>query len=98
MLLKKFLLISLLLLNVFAFMSQNDSIKMSECNRIKFLDQEERKSIEIDTSVTLKLMHFKTEFTYLMKGEAICRTYTKNNYNDIIRSGQDILKLEKDPK
>ena len=98
MLLKKFLLISLLLLNVFAFMSQNDSIKMRECNRIKFLAQEERKSIEIDTSVTLKLMHFKNEFTYLLKGEAICGTYTKNNYSYIIRSGQDILKLEKDQK
>ena len=98
MLLKKFLLISLLHFNVFALMSQNDSIKMRECNRIKFLAQEERKSIEIDTSATLKLMHFKTEFTYLLKGEAICGTYTKNNYNYIIRSGQDILKLEKDSK
>ena len=98
MLLKKNLLISLLLLNVFAFMSQNDSIKMRECNRIKFLAQEERKSIEIDTAVTLKLMHFKTELTYLLKGEVICGTYTKNNYSYIIRSGQDILKLEKDPK
>ena len=86
MLLKKNLLISVLLLNVFAFMSQNDSIKMRECNRIKFLAQEERKSIEIDTSVTLKLMHFKNEFTYLLKGEAICGTYTKNNYSYIIRS------------
>ena len=63
MLLKKFLLISLLLFKVFVLMSQNDSIKMRECNRIKFLAQEERKSIEIDTSATLKLMHFKTEFT-----------------------------------
>lgn len=98
MLLKKFLLIPLLLLNVFALLSQNDSIKMRECNRFKFLAQEERKSIEIDTAVKLKLMHFKAEFTYLLQGEAICGTYTKNNYNYIIRSGQDILTLEKDQK
>jgi hypothetical protein len=83
---------------VFISLSQNDSIKLRECMRSKFLAQEERKSIEIDTSATLKLMHFKTEFTYLLKAEAICGTFTKNNYNYIIRSGQDILKLEKDPK
>ena len=98
MIFKGFVIFTLLILNVFISLSQNDSIKLRECNRLKFLAQEERKSIEIDTSVTLKLMHFKTEFTYLLKGEAICGTYTKNNYNYIIRSGQDILKLEKDSK
>ena len=98
MIFKGFVIFTLLILNVFISLSQNDSIKLRECNRLKFLAQEERKSIEIDTSATLKLMHFKTEFTYLLKGEAICGTYTKNNYNYIIRSGQDILKLEKDPK
>jgi hypothetical protein len=98
MIFKGFVLFTLLILNVFISLSQNDSLKLRECNRLKFLAQEERKSIEIDTSATLKLMHFKTEFTYLLKGEAICGTYTKNNYNYIIRSGQDILKLEKDSK
>ena len=98
MIFKGFVIFTLLILNVFISLSQNDSIKLRECNRLKFLAQEERKSIEIDTSATLKLMHFKTEFTYLLKGEAICGTYTKNNYNYIIRSGQDILKLEKDSK
>jgi hypothetical protein len=98
MIFKGFVIFTLLILNVFISLSQNDSLKLRECNRLKFLAQEERKSIEIDTSATLKLMHFKTEFTYLLKGEAICGTYTKNNYNYIIRSGQDILKLEKDSK
>lgn len=98
MIFKGFVIFTLLILNVFISLSQNDSIKLRECNRFKFLAQEERKSIEIDTSATLKLMHFKTEFTYLLKAEAICGTYTKNNYNYIIRSGQDILKLEKDSK
>ena len=92
MIFKGFVIFTLLILNVFISLSQNDSLKLRECNRLKFLAQEERKSIEIDTSATLKLMHFKTEFTYLLKGEAICGTYTKNNYNYIIRSGQDILK------
>lgn len=98
MIFKGFVIFTLLFLNVVISLSQNDSIKLRECNRLKFLAQEERKSIEIDTSATLKLIHFKTEFTYLLKGEAICGTYTKNNYNYIIRSGQDILKLEKDSK
>lgn len=98
MIFKGFVIFTLLILNVFISLSQNDSIKLRECMRSKFLAQEERKSIEIDTSATLKLMHFKTEFTYLLKAEAICGTFTKNNYNYIIRSGQDILKLEKDPK
>ena len=98
MIFKGFVIFTLLIFNVFISLSQNDSIKLRECNRSKFLAQEERKSIEIDTSATLKLMHFKTEFTYLLKAEAICGTFTKNNYNYIIRSGQDILKLEKDPK
>lgn len=98
MIFKGFVIFTLLILNVFISLSQNDSLKLRECNRSKFLAQEERKSIEIDTSATLKLMHFKNEFTYLLKGEAICGRYTKNNYNYIIRSGQDILKLEKDSK
>ena len=98
MIFKGFVIFTLLIFNVFISLSQNDSIKLRECNRSKFLAQEERKLIEIDTSATLKLMHFKTEFTYLLKAEAICGTFTKNNYNYIIRSGQDILKLEKDSK
>ena len=97
MLLKKFLLI-FLLFNVFSFYSQVDETKELECRRFKFLAQEERKAVEIDSALKVKLMHYKSEFTYLIKGESFCGNYSKNNYYQILRSGQDILKLEKDSK
>ena len=98
MIYKGFVILTLLILNVFISLSQNDSIKLRECNRLKFLAQEERKLVGLDSSVSIKLMHYKMEFTYLLRGEAVCGNYTKNYYNYIIRSGQDILKLEKDLK
>ena len=98
MLLKKSLLITLLLLNVFSFYSQVDKTNELECKRFKFLAQEERKATGLDTALKVKLMHYKSEFTYLIKGESFCGNYSKNNYYQILRSGQDILKLEKDSK
>ena len=98
MLLKKSLLITLLLLNVFSFYSQVDKTNELECKRFKFLAQEERKATGLDTALKVKLMHYKSEFTYLIKGESFCGNYSKNNYYQIIRSGQDVRKLEKDIK
>ena len=67
------------------------------CKIYKFWAQEKRKEIQI-ASPENKLPFFKSEFSFLLKGEAYCgKTYTKNNYNQIIFCGQNILKLEKDP-
>ena len=67
------------------------------CKIYKFWAQEKRKEIQI-ASPENKLPFFKSEFSFLLKGEAYCgKTYSKNNYNQIIFCGQNILKLEKDP-
>lgn len=96
--LKNLFLPVVLFLTVLSFHAQDDPTRELECKRFKFLAQEERKATEIDTVLKVKLMHFKVEFSYLIKGEIFCGNYSKNNYNQIIRSGQDILKLEKDSK
>lgn len=94
----KNLFFAIVILQVFSFHAQDDPTKELECKRFKFLAQEERKATDIDTALELKLMHFKSELTLLIKGESYCGNYSKNNYNQILRSGQDILKFEKDPK
>ena len=67
------------------------------CKIYKFWAQEKRKEIQI-ASPENKLPFFKSEFSFLLKGEAYCgKAYTKNNYNQIIFCGQNIMKLEKDP-
>ena len=86
------------LLHTFSFYSQVDKTNELECKRFKFLAQEERKATGLDTALKVKLMHYKSEFTYLIKGESFCGNYSKNNYYQIIRSGQDVRKLEKDIK
>lgn len=95
---KNVLLVLILVFKGLSINAQNDSTRELECKRFKFLAQEERKATEIDTALKEKLMHYKTEHSYLIKGESYCGNYSKNNYNQVIRSGQDILKLEKDPK
>ena len=89
-------------LNIFSSFAQvktqneTDSLKALECKRFKFFAKEERELIKIDTALKVKLMHYKNEFAYLMRGESFCGNYTKNNYDQIIYSGQNILQLEKD--
>ena len=66
------------------------------CKIYKYWAQEKRKEINI-ASPENKLPFFKSEFSFLLKGEAFCgKTYSKNNYNQIIFCGQNILKFEKD--
>ena len=68
------------------------------CKIYKFWAQEKRKDIKA-ASLETKLPLFKSEFSFLLKGEAFCgKTYSKNNYNQIIFAGQNILKLEIDAK
>jgi hypothetical protein len=66
------------------------------CKIYKFWAQEKRKEIQA-ASTENKLPFYKSEFSFLLKGQAFCgKTYSKTNYSQIISCGQNILKLEKD--
>lgn len=67
------------------------------CKFYKYLAQEKRKLIESETDQKIKLIYYKQEFNYLLSSQFYCgKSFTKNNFNQIILSGQNILKLEKD--